>query len=171
MKGTLFLCAGAFIHQTGLRKVDDLRGIGKRMPLTMACFTMAALSMIGIPPFVGFISKWYLALGGIESETLGVLGPGGGIMIVGFLLFSSLLNAIYYGPIIVRGWFGSREGEGNADPADSHGSHHSMAGKRSDDPQWVMLVPLFILALATLVFGIYPKFAVGLGEAVVRLYF
>jgi multicomponent Na+:H+ antiporter subunit D len=171
MKGTLFLCAGAFIHQTGLRKVDDLRGIGRRMPLTMACFTMAALSMIGIPPFVGFISKWYLALGGIESETLGVLGTGGGVVIVGFLLLSSLLNALYYGPIIVRGWFGSREGGGNADPTDSHSSHSSMSGERSDDPKWVMLVPLFILALGTLVFGIYSQFAVGLGEAVVRLYF
>ncbi len=161
MKGTLFLCAGAFIHQTGLRRVDDLRGIGRRMPLTMACFTMASLSMIGIPPFVGFISKWYLALGGIESEARGVLGSGGGVVIVGFLLLSSLLNALYYGPIIVRGWLGVPEGDGNL----------SMSEKRSDDPQWVMLAPLFILALGTLVFGIFPQLQVGLAEAVKRLYF
>jgi multicomponent Na+:H+ antiporter subunit D len=159
MKGTLFLCAGAFIHQTGLRRVDDLRGIGRRMPLTMACFTMAGLSMIGIPLSVGFISKWYLALGGLESETLGVLGSGGGMVIVGFLLLSSLLNALYYGPIIVRGWLGVPDADGD------------MPEKRSDDPRWVMLAPICILALGTLVFGIFPQFPVGLAEAVKRLYF
>jgi multicomponent Na+:H+ antiporter subunit D len=159
MKGTLFLCAGAFIHQTGLRKVSDLRGIGRRMPLTMACFTMAGLSMIGIPPFVGFISKWYLALGGLESETLGVLGSGGGLWIVGFLLLSSMLNAFYYGPIIVRGWLGVPEENSN------------MPEKRSDDPRWVMLAPICILALGTLLLGIFPQLQVGLAEAVKRLYF
>ena len=159
MKGTLFLCAGAFIHQTGLRKVGDLKGIGRRMPLTMACFTMAGLSMIGIPPFVGFISKWYLALGGLESEARGVLGSGGGIWIIGFLLLSSLLNAFYYGPIIVRGWFGAPDEDGD------------MPEERSDDPRWVMLAPLVILALGTLFFGIFPQLQVGLAEAVKRLYF
>jgi multicomponent Na+:H+ antiporter subunit D len=159
MKGTLFLCAGAFIHQTGLRKVGDLKGIGRRMPLTMACFTVAGLSMIGVPPFVGFISKWYLALGGLESEAMGVLGPGGGVWIVGFLLLSSLLNALYYGPIIVRGWLGVPDGDGD------------MPEQRSDDPGWVMLAPLVILALGTLFFGIFPQFQVGLAEAVKRLYF
>ncbi|MEE8403492.1 MAG: proton-conducting transporter membrane subunit, partial [Candidatus Hydrothermarchaeaceae archaeon] len=159
MKGTLFLCAGAFIHQTGLRRVDDLRGIGRRMPLTMACFTMAGLSMIGIPLSVGFISKWYLALGGLESEALGILGSGGGVVIVGFLLLSSLLNAFYYGPIIVRGWLGVPDVDGN------------MSEKRNDDPRWVMLAPICILALGTLVFGIFPQFPAGLAEAVKRLYF
>jgi multicomponent Na+:H+ antiporter subunit D len=161
MKGTLFLCAGAFIHQTGLRKVGDLRGIGRRMPITLACFTMAGLSMIGVPPFVGFVSKWYLAIGGIESEAMGVLGSGGGVWIIGFLLFSSLLNALYYGPIIFRGWFGV-PGE-DEDP--------SMQGRKSDDPRWVMLAPLLLLALGTLVFGIFPQLQVGLAEAVKRLYF
>jgi multicomponent Na+:H+ antiporter subunit D len=161
MKGTLFLCAGAFIHQTGLRKVGDLRGIGRRMPLTMACFTMAGLSMIGVPPFVGFISKWYLALGGLESETMGVLGSGGGVWIIGFLLLSSLLNALYYGPIIFRGWFGA--------PGEDEDT--SMQGRKSDDPRWVMLAPLLLLAIGTLVFGIFPQLQVGLAEAVKRLYF
>lgn len=172
MKGTLFLAAGAFIHQTGLRKLDDLRGIGKRMPLTMICFSMAALSMIGIPPFVGFISKWYLALGALQSERLGIIGSGGGVVIVGFLLLSSLLNAIYYGPIIVRGWLGvPGRNNNNAVMSNSHSRHPSMPGKSSDDPRWVMLVPLFTLAMGTLAFGIFPKFAVGLAETVARFYF
>ena len=171
MKGTLFLVAGAFIHQTGLRKVDDLRGIGRRMPLTMVCFTMAALSMIGIPPFVGFISKWYLAIGALQSERLGIIGSGGGIMITGFLLLSSLLNALYYGPIIVRGWLGVPGENINTNLNNSHSSHVSMSGNRSDDPSWVMLAPLFILALGTLAFGIFPQLAVGLAEMVERFYF
>lgn len=171
MKGTLFLVAGAFIHQTGLRKLDDLRGIGRRMPLTMICFSMAALSMIGIPPFVGFISKWYLALGALQSERLGIIGSGGGVMIIGFLLLSSLLNALYYGPVIVRGWLGVPGGANSAALNSSHNNHFSLPGKKSDDPSWVMLAPLFILALSTLAFGIFPQLAVGLAEMVERLYF
>lgn len=170
MKGTLFLAAGAFIHQTGLRKIDDLRGIGKRMPLTLACFTMAALSMIGLPPFVGFISKWYLALGAMQSEAQGVLGSGGGFLIVGFLLLSSLLNAVYYGPIIVRGWFNVSDGDNNPGPTNSDDCP-SNPGKKNDDPGGMMLVPLFILALGTVVFGIFPQLSVGLAEIVVKFYF
>lgn len=170
MKGTLFLAAGAFIHQTGLRKIDDLRGIGKRMPLTLACFTMAALSMIGLPPFVGFISKWYLALGALESEAQGVLGYGGGFLIVGFLLLSSLLNAVYYGPIIVRGWFNVPEGGSNPGLTNS-ADGPSNTGKKNDDPGGMMLVPLFILALGTVIFGIFPQLAVGMAETVVKFYF
>lgn len=172
MKGTLFLAAGAVIHQTGLRKLDDLRGIGKRMPLTMICFSMAALSMIGIPPFVGFISKWYLALGALQSERLGIIGSGGGVVIIGFLLLSSLLNAIYYGPIIVRGWLGvPGRNNNNAVMNNSHSRHPSIPGKSSDDPRWVMLAPLFTLAIGTLFFGIFPQFAVGLAERVAGFYF
>jgi len=171
MKGTLFLVAGAFIHQTGLRKVDDLRGIGRRMPLTMTCFSMAALSMIGVPPFVGFISKWYLAIGALQSETRGILAPGGGVVIIGFLLLSSLLNAIYYGPLIVRGWLGAPEENINTVLNNSHSSRVSMPGNRNEDPRWVMLVPLFILALSTLGFGIFPQLSVGLAKAVASFYF
>lgn len=171
MKGTLFLAAGAFIHQTGLRKLDDLKGIGRRMPLTLACFTLAGLSMIGIPPFVGFISKWYLALGALQSESLGVLGSGWGIAIVGCLLLSSLLNAVYYGPIIVRGWFSMPPEDSNAVPAKSQNSNPSMPGEKNDDPPRMMLFPLIFLASGTLIFGIFPQLAVGLAEVVVRFYF
>ena len=60
IKAGLFLCAGGFIHQTGSRHLAQLKGIGKKMPIVTACFTMAALSMIGLPPFNGFISKWFM---------------------------------------------------------------------------------------------------------------
>lgn len=95
MKGTLFLCAGAIIFKSGLRNLEDLEGIGKRMPLTMFCFTLAALSMIGIPPFSGFISKWLLALGALEAANdRHLISQWAGIAIIASLLLSSLLNVV-----------------------------------------------------------------------------
>ncbi|MFQ5901881.1 MAG: complex I subunit 5 family protein, partial [Thermodesulfobacteriota bacterium] len=102
IKGTLFLCAGAFIHQTGLRNLEDLKGIGKRMPLTTLCFTLAGLSMIGFPPFNGFISKWYLAIGSLEVSKAGSYQAGVGTIALGILLLSSFMNLVYYGPIIYK---------------------------------------------------------------------
>ncbi|HET6468708.1 MAG TPA: proton-conducting transporter membrane subunit, partial [Geminicoccaceae bacterium] len=75
------------------RQVD---GIGRRMPLTMAAFTVAALGMIGLPPLAGFISKWYLARGGIE---------GGSEWVIAVLVASSVLNAAYFLPIVYAAWF------------------------------------------------------------------
>lgn len=100
IKCALFLVAGAVIHKTGKTRVDELDGIGKEMPITMWCFTFAALALIGIPPTGGFISKWYLALGALDSGTgwFCLLGP-----IV--LLISALLTAGYLLPLTMKGFF------------------------------------------------------------------
>ena len=68
IKNNLFLCAGAVIHETGTTRVEGYRGIGKRMPVTMVCFTLASLALVGIPPFSGFVSKWKLCIGALYSE-------------------------------------------------------------------------------------------------------
>ena len=74
-KVCLFLCAGAFICKTGKTRVDELKGIGRRMPATMWCFTLASLSLIGIPPLGGFVAKWYLAEGALAGgSVLGTVG-------------------------------------------------------------------------------------------------
>ncbi len=112
IKGGLFLCAGAFIHQTGLREIKDLNGIGKRMPLTLLCFTLFAFSMIGFPPLNGFVSKWYLALGSLEAGKIGCYSLTNSLFALGILLLSSLMNLIYYGPIVYRGWFGNADNRG-----------------------------------------------------------
>ncbi len=91
MKGCLFLVAGAIIYATGFRNIHDFRGLGKKMPLTMAAFIVAALSMIGVPPTVGFLSKWYLALGAIDA---------GNWIFLGVILLSSLLNLAYFWRVI-----------------------------------------------------------------------
>ena len=96
MKVTLFYCAGNLYEALGVSRVRDLDGAGRSLPLTMGAFTVAAIGMIGIPPTAGFISKWYLGLGGIEVGELWILAV---------LALSSLLNAAYFLPLIARAWF------------------------------------------------------------------
>lgn len=176
IKGTLFLCAGAFIHQTGLRELKDLKGIGKRMPIVMLCFTMAGLSMIGLPPFNGFISKWFLALGALEVRTVGSYPVWVGITCLVTLLLSSFMNLVYYGPIIYGAWFVSKEekeedvdliggGQGGG-----HGDHEEEVVP-NDDPNLWMKVPLLILAFSTLFFGIFPQLPVHLAKQVSDMFF
>lgn len=96
MKITMFMCAGNIAELTHLKKVSELDGIAKQLPWTMAAFSVAALGMIGVPPLAGFVSKWYLAAGAIEA---------GQPWVVGVLLGSSMLNALYFLPILHRAWF------------------------------------------------------------------
>ena len=101
-KGTLFLCAGVFIHKLGRHNVSELRGIGRQMPVTLWCFLIASLSLVGIPPLGGFVSKWSLALTALETA------PGAfAVLIPVVLLLSALLTAGYLLPIVVNGFFPS----------------------------------------------------------------
>jgi multicomponent Na+:H+ antiporter subunit D len=100
-KITLFFCAGAIYVATGKKNISEMVGIGKRMPVTMAAFFIGALSIIGIPPGGGFLSKWYLVLGALQADQFPLLVV---------ILVSSLLNAAYFMPIVYRAFFvGSRE--------------------------------------------------------------
>lgn len=96
MKITLFFCAGNLAEELGIRKVNELRGVARRMPWTMGAFTAAALGMIGLPPTAGFITKWHIGAGAIEAREPWALGV---------LVLSSLLNAAYFLPIIYDAWF------------------------------------------------------------------
>ena len=98
-KSLLFMGAGSIIQQTGKTKVSDLRGVGRQMPVTVGCFALGSLSLVGIPPFAGFFSKWYLANGAIasEMEVFAWLGPV-------VLLLSALLTAGYLFPIPIQGF-------------------------------------------------------------------
>ncbi len=134
MKITLFFCAGNIAETIGLHKVSELNGIGRRMPLTMAAFTVAALGMIGLPPIAGFISKWFLALGGLEA---------GQVWVVPVLLVSSLLNAAYFLPILHAAWFKEPEIEWS----DHQLSHHL-------ETRWTLLLPPIITAILSLIAGL-----------------
>ena len=96
MKITMFMAAGNLAEGLGVKKVSQMNGVGRAMPGTMAAFTLAALAMIGLPPLAGFVSKWYLAAGGLEA------GQG---WVIALLLGSSLLNAAYFLPMLHRAWF------------------------------------------------------------------
>ncbi|RJQ53632.1 MAG: monovalent cation/H+ antiporter subunit D family protein [Actinobacteria bacterium] len=163
MKGSLFLAAGAIIFMTGLRNIEDLRGIGKRMPVTMTAFTLAAFSMIGFPPFIGFLSKWTLAQGALDSAHNNIFALWVAVVIISALLLSSLLNVVYYGPIVIRAWFDKGPGEGH--DAESH------AKTKHEDPPWQMTLPIVALAAGTLVFGLFPSWIRLLAEQVAGLYF
>ncbi|MBS3743785.1 MAG: monovalent cation/H+ antiporter subunit D family protein [Wenzhouxiangellaceae bacterium] len=95
MKVTLFFCAGIYGLLLGVSRIDQLDGLGRRMPWVSTAFTIAALGMIGVPPVVGFVSKWYLASGALAADVPWV---------VGVLIASALLNAAYFLPLIRRLW-------------------------------------------------------------------
>ncbi len=100
MKITLFFCAGNLAETLGIHRISEMNGVARRMPFTMAAFSVGALGMIGIPPTVGFVSKWYLGLGGLAA---------GNWWVVAVLAVSSLLNACYFLPILTRAWFGKQQ--------------------------------------------------------------
>lgn len=135
MKSSLFLAAGAIIYSTGKRKVSEWVGMGRSMPITMSVFTVAALSMVGVPPLVGFVSKWELALGSLDA---------GSVAFVVLLLLSSLMNFIYYFPLIQNAFFG----EGLA--------HSAQAKIQRENVPLAMLVPLVVLGLVILVIDLLP---------------
>ena len=101
-KITLFFCAGAIFVATGKKYVSELRGLGRKMPITMGAFMIGSLSVIGLPPLGGFVSKWYLALGAMDRDALWV---------VVVLLISSLLNVFYLLPVAVTAFFRTEESE------------------------------------------------------------
>ncbi len=96
MKITMFMAAGNLAEGLGVKRVSQMDGVGAKMPGTMLAFSAAALAMIGLPPLAGFVSKWYLAQGGLDA---------GAAWVVALLLGSSLLNAIYFLPMLYRAWF------------------------------------------------------------------
>ena len=105
-KITLFFCAGAVLVTAHKSNISELNGIGRRMPWTMGAFAIGAVSMIGAPPFAGFISKWYLLSGALQTEQ---------ILAVAALIISTLLNAAYFMPIVYVAFFKPEDaGHGHA---------------------------------------------------------
>ena len=140
MKNLLFLCAGGIILKTGLTDVRDLRGIGKRMPATLWCFTLAGVSLVGVPPLCGFFSKWELAQGAMASgvATFSWLGPV-------VLLVSALLTAGYLLPVSINGFFPGRA------------SGEAALETSCCELKASMLGPLVALAARTLILGLWPS--------------
>ncbi|WP_029896771.1 monovalent cation/H+ antiporter subunit D family protein [Desulfohalovibrio reitneri] len=145
-KITLFFCAGAIYVATGEKYISRMGGIGRRMPWTMLAFFIGSLSIIGVPPTGGFLSKWHLLLGTLQGEHW---------VLLGVLLLSSLLNAMYFLPIVYRAWF-VPENEANF-------------GKPVQEaPSWCLVPPLITAALSIAVF-LHPTPLVDLARMVAGL--
>lgn len=129
-KISLFLCAGAIMVNTGIDRISEMNGVGRRMPITMGAFSMAALSLSGLPLFAGFISKWFLGVGMIES---------GEPVLLGIFLISHLLSVGYFAPIVYRAFFLSSP-------------HHTTFAEASP----LMVVPIGITAVLSLLLGLAP---------------
>ena len=137
VKNTLFVSAGAIICKTGKTKVRQLVGIGKEMPVTMWCFTLVSLTLIGIPPTSAFVSKWYLISGALDSGILGLswIGP-----IV--LLISALLTAGYLLTISIKAFL--------------PGEDYNYAKLVNHEPTWRMLMPMIVMTALAVILGIWP---------------
>jgi len=141
-KITLFFCAGSIYASTHKTEISETAGLARKMPWTMAAFTVASLSLIGIPPFSGFVSKWYLALGSLES---------GNPWILLVLLASSLFTAAYLGPIVYQAYFEKPQDDGH--------------GHEIHEVPWIV-VPLTLTAVGSLILGIFPNFVISLAGRV-----
>ena len=138
-KITLFFCAGAIYVAHRKKKISDMAGIGYAMPFTMGAFALASLSMIGVPPVAGFVTKWYLLNGALEIKNIPIL-------IV--LMASTILNAGYFVPITFRAFF-----EGKKD---------RWSRKDIKEAPLTMVIPLVLASLISLGLGVFPDFFVGL---------
>jgi len=144
-KITLFFCAGAVLVTAHKSNISELNGIGRRMPWTMGAFAIGAVSMIGAPPFAGFISKWYLLSGAFQTEQW---------IAIGAIVISTLLNAAYFMPIIYAAFFKEE------DPQHSHGEH--------GEAPLPILLALLITASATWLIFFFPGVPLALVEQMVN---
>lgn len=140
-----FFCAGAVLHGTKREYLHELNGLGRKMPITMACFTVSALALTGIPPFSGFVSKWHLLTAAADSEN--VLGYLGAVV----LLLAALLTAMYMLTVVCRVWF--------PESVDDRLESEHEVGIR-------MTLPMTLLAIGILLTGIFAQPIVSAAAAI-----
>ena len=149
LKASLFMAVGLWVHACGRRRLSELAGVGRRMPLTSAAFTVAALGMMGVPPLAGFVSKWWLGIGMLEA---------GAPCALAVLLLGALLSAGYLLPILWSLYFARPSTEAEAAP--SSGARHREA------PLSMLLPTLLVAGLSLLVAftSAWPRFTLELAR-------
>lgn len=143
MKGALFIAAGAFWYRFGITQVSDMRGLGKTMPWTMAAFTIAGISLIGVPGTAGFVSKLKLAQAAAEN---------GWWWAIFVIVATSIMAIVYIGRMIEQAYF-QPVPEIDGKPVARHEAPLSM------------LLPLWFMAAAAIVFGVQTEWSTSLAEA------
>lgn len=132
IKITLFFCVGAIMYTRHKTEISQIKGIGREMPLTLGCFAISSISLIGIPPTNGFVSKWFLALGGLGE---------GKVLFPVILLVSALLTSMYLLPIITEAFFAK----------DSINLHVMKEAPKK------MLIPIVCITVITIILGLFPN--------------
>jgi multicomponent Na+:H+ antiporter subunit D len=144
IKATLFVALGCIFYRVGSVSLSEIAGIGRRMPVTMSALSVAGLGLIGVPGTAGFVSKWYLAEGALDS----------GSWVLAFLIVaSSLISVVYVGRVLEAAWF--REPTSSAVTAAS-------------DPPWSMLLPLVAFGIAVVYFGIDVGMTAGIAGQIAQ---
>ncbi len=136
MKAALFMALGGVIYRIGTVHLPDLAGLGRTMPVSMAVFTIAGLAIIGTPGTVGFISKWYLGVAALEE---------GWWWLVFLIVASSIISVVYIGRVVEMVWF--REA--------------SEVSAKASEPPYSMLVPMLLLVIFTIYFGLDTRMTAG----------
>lgn len=151
MKICSFFCAGAVMYQTGRTYIYELDGFGHKMPKVFVLFTISGMALMGVPGLCGFVSKWNLVKAAVASRMpLAYVG-------VAALLISSLLTAIYMLSISVRAFFPGKQFD--------YGTIRDVK-----DPNWMMILPLTVFAVAMFCFGLHPAPLLELFRQVVSVF-
>ena len=148
MKSALFLSAGEIIYYKKTRKVNDFDGLGFIMPVAMGVFSIAALGMIGLPLTSGFISKLNLGIAVLENDY---------VIFLVILILSSLLNVIYYLPIIILAFLRNEK-------------YHYRLTSIEKTPS-TMITPLIILGVLVIMFGLFPNIIMPYIDAAAEVFF
>ncbi|MCR5357409.1 MAG: proton-conducting membrane transporter [Lachnospiraceae bacterium] len=135
-KNTLFQVAGAIIHMTGFKKVSEFKDLARKMPVTMWCYTLASLTLVGVPPTSAFLSKWYLATGSL-NEGITVISWLGPVV----LILSALLTAGYLLSIVLKAFF--------------PGDEYDYPCLQKKEPNLYMLVPMIIMTALAVIAGVW----------------
>jgi multicomponent Na+:H+ antiporter subunit D len=138
-KITLFFCAGAIYVASHKKNISEMDGLGRKMPITYLAFFLGSLSIIGMPPLGGFLSKWKLLIGAFQADQM---------ILVVVLMVSSLLSAAYLFPIVYRGFF-APSADGKEEPG------------FKEAPLFCLLA-LSITALGSVALFFYPQVLLGL---------
>jgi len=139
IKGAIFMGLGAIVFRLGKTGFEDIAGIGQKMPLTAGAIVLAGLSLVGIPGTAGFISKWYLIVAALEL---------GWWWLAALIVLSTLITVVYVGRVVEAAYF-REPGKGLADVREAPAE---------------MLLPIWVLAAATVYFGIDTTLTAGLAE-------
>jgi multicomponent Na+:H+ antiporter subunit D len=137
IKGGMFMALGCFAYRLGSVKIDDLKGAGKTMPWTSFAFAVGGLGLIGVPLTAGFISKWLLLTSSFEA---------GYWQVAALMLVSSLLAVVYVWKVVEALFF--------AEPSE--------AAAKAEEAPLSMLIPLYVVIGATILFGVWTEFSAGI---------